>query len=576
MKVSIFTRIFGGYLFVIVAISFLIPILSFKAIKQTYTDMFTNNLKNLGVSLCPQVRTYLEERQIRALDSFAKGLRGQIHTRITVINPEGVVLADSERNPETMENHKERPEIEEALKGNIGKSVRFSITVDEEMLYVAVPVEKDGKILGVLRMSAFLKEINMLLSDLRTQILQIAFLVTIISLMVALLISRGISKPIRKLVQAARSLSRGDFSSRITVTNQEELSELADSFNEMAVRMRDLFVDLSRQNEELATIISSIEEVLVVLTKDGTIKLSNNSFKRMIADNAPEGKFFWGVLRSPGFDDLINRAKQERRHVVGEVEINERSYLCSATFLSSKDEIVTVCHDITDLKNLEKIKKDFVANISHELRTPLTAIKGFVETLEEEEQIENVRYLEIIKRHTERLMNIVGDLLLLSELEEKGSEIQFEEVSLKGLVENLLRIFEPKVKEKGLTLTLDAGEAGLVIEADPFKLEQMFINLLDNAVKYTDSGEIKVTLKRRNGNVEASVEDTGIGISADHLKRIFERFYVVDKSRSKRLGGTGLGLSIVKHIILIHGGSIGVESTIGKGTKFIVTLPTNP
>jgi two-component system phosphate regulon sensor histidine kinase PhoR len=237
--------------------------------------------------------------------------------------------------------------------------------------------------------------------------------------------------------------------------------------------------------------------------------------------------------------------------------------------------MVAVLYNITELKNLERVKKDFIANISHELRTPLTAIKGFVETLEEEEEIRNVQYLEIIKRHTDRLMHIVNDLLLLSELEQPESAFVIENINLASLAENILKVFEQGAREKGIQLKLVARKDLKTIQADPFKLEQMFINLLDNAIKYTEKGEVSVSLGQGDFKSIIEIKDTGIGIPASHLPRIFERFYVVDKSRSKKFGGTGLGLSIVKHIVLLHGGAIDVESSLGIGTKFTITLPMN-
>ncbi|MCD6155495.1 MAG: PAS domain-containing sensor histidine kinase, partial [Candidatus Atribacteria bacterium] len=214
-----------------------------------------------------------------------------------------------------------------------------------------------------------------------------------------------------------------------------------------------------------------------------------------------------------------------------------------------------------------------VVNVSHELRTPLTAIKGYVETLEEEIEGDSKRYLDIIKRHTERLINIVADLLLLSELEEKGLTQIKEEVNLEKVVKDVFKIFDQKAKEKGLKLNLIC-EGNPVVEGDAFKLEQMFINLIDNAIKYTERGEVLVYLKQTDEEVIVKVKDTGIGIPKEHLDRIFERFYVVDKSRSKKLGGTGLGLSIVKHIVLLHNGKIDVKSSPGEGTEFIITFPS--
>ena len=289
-----------------------------------------------------------------------------------------------------------------------------------------------------------------------------------------------------------------------------------------------------------------------------------------------KGKLYWEVLRKASFDELVKKVGSEKNSIVDEIELNNRTFLCSATFCSNKEEIVVTLHDITKIKDLEKTKKDFVTNVSHELRTPLTAIKGFVETLQDtNNDDENQHYLNIIKRHTDRVIRIVNDLLLLSELEGNSDSLELEDVNLQDLIENILKIFEQRLNEKNLVLKFNADRDLPVIKADPFKLEQVFINLVDNAVKYTESGEVVISLSRNKEIVKIEIQDTGICIPREHLSRIFERFYVVDSSRSRKLGGTGLGLSIVKHIVLLHKGKIDVQNITGTGTNFIVTLPVN-
>lgn len=575
MKINLFTKIFGVCLVIIILLSVLIPLLTFGSIKRQYVSVFSDNLKNLAVTLRPEIAAFFETRRYQELDNYVKTLKYQLHSRITVIDREGKVIADSEKNPANMENHKIRPEVSEALSGDIGKSLRFSVTVEEDMLYVAIPIEKNGKKLGVLRVSALLRQINSLLNELKMHIFWIALIVTILSVLIAFALSRGISTSVRKLVKAVKRISQRDFEAKVFLKNEDELKELGDSINNMGEQMRELFADISGRNEELDTIISSIQEPLVVLDKDGRIRLSNESFNRLVRSSEAKGKFHWEAVRSPDFIELIKKANAERIYFADEVRINDRTFLGSVNFLISRDETVVVLHDITEFKKLEEIKKDFIANLSHEIRTPLTAIKGFVETLEDEEDIKSRHYLDIIKRHTERLMNIVRDLLLLSELEEKGEVLNYEYVSIGNIVENMLKIFENKAKEKGLKITLNIPDTTPGINADPFKIEQIFINLLDNAIKYTESGEITISLTNDDASIKIEIADTGIGIQKEHMPRIFERFYVVDKSRSKKLGGTGLGLSIVKHIVNLHKGKIDVESAPGKGTKFIVTLPIN-
>jgi two-component system phosphate regulon sensor histidine kinase PhoR len=341
----------------------------------------------------------------------------------------------------------------------------------------------------------------------------------------------------------------------------------------MTDQIRTLFTQLSHQKEELNSIISSIQEGLLVFDKQGKITLSNESFKKITGGSDIKGKFYWEVVREPHFGELIKRVRAEKRNYVEEVVLHDKIFLCSTTFLGAREEIVVILYDITEMKSIEKIKKDFVVNVSHELRTPLTAIKGFVETLEEEIDEKNRHYVDIIRKHTDRLINIVKDLLTLSELEEKGTTLELEEVHLGNMMERIFKIFDPQMREKNLMRELKVENNLPLIKADSFKLEQAFVNLIDNAVKYTEQGKITLSLKQRDNQVMIEIEDAGIGIPDEHIPRIFERFYVVDKSRSKRLGGTGLGLSIVKHIVHLHNGTIDVKSTPNQGTTFSITLP---
>jgi two-component system phosphate regulon sensor histidine kinase PhoR len=574
MKRSIFLKVFGGYLLVILIFTVLIFVLSSGLIRSFYVDTLSRDLENLGRSLKLKVIPLLEENRYPELDAFVKKFGKGINTRITVIDKEGVVLADSDEDPKIMENHKFRPEVYRALGGNVGESLRFSKTVKEEMLYIGLPVEKNGEIWGVLRVSLYVKDINLLFSSLRKNIWRIVLLITFVSLFAAFLFSRSLSNPIRELSNASRQIASGDFNAKVFLKKRDELRELAESFNFMTEEMKTLFAELSRQKEELNTIISSIVEGLLALDKEGKILLSNESFKNIVQSGPVEGKYYWEVVRKPEFGELIKKVQKEKKNYTEEIALDERIFLCSATFLPPREEMVITLHDLTEVKNVEKIKKDFIVNVSHELRTPLTAIKGFVDTLEEEFGDRGQNYLEIIKRHTDRLINIVKDLLLLSELEERDFKIEVEKINIKELIGNILKIFEPKLKDKNLNVELEAGDDLPLIEGDSFKLEQLFINIIDNAVNYTEKGKISISMKKEDRNISIEIRDTGIGIPKEHLSRIFERFYVVDKSRSKRLGGTGLGLSIVKHIALLHNGEVRVESIPGKGTKFTVLLPT--
>jgi two-component system phosphate regulon sensor histidine kinase PhoR len=574
MKKSIFLKIFSCFLLIVFILSGLILTFSFNAIKDYYIESTAEHLRNLGITLEEQVVPFLEKNNARGLDDLAKRLGRKIHARITIISLDGKVLADSEENPELMANHGTRTEIAQAMEGNPGRFLRESETLKKQMLYIALPAKKNSKVIGVIRLSLFLKDIRTMINHVRIQVLEISSLIIALSLLISFMFARSLSTPIKELSAVSRRIADEDFSARVFLKSKDELRDLADNFNGMAARMKTLFDELKSQKEELDSVISSLQEGILVLDREDGVILSNNSLRKIVGGSFAEGKPYWECFRIPQFDELIKKTKDAKTNISEEISFNNKTFLCSATFLSAKEEIAVIFHDISNMRDLEKIKTDFVSNISHELRTPLTAIKGFVETLQDTVvSEENKHYLDIIRRNTDRLINIINDLLFLSELEEKTIKLEPIDLALEALLESVTRIFEQKLKEKSLSLHVDV-DAGLpFVKADPFKLEQMFINLIDNAIKYTEKGSVKISLKEKDGEIEIVIEDTGIGIANDHLSRIFERFYVVDKSRSKKLGGTGLGLSIVKHVVLLHNGSIDVKSSLGSGTKIIVTLP---
>lgn len=575
MKRSFFSKIFIGYLLIIFALSSLILVLSLNTIREFYRDTLTDHLKTLGYTLNSEVAHLLDTGRANQLDGFIKSLGTKIHTRVTIIAKDGTILADSDENPKSMENHSHRPEVVEALQGKTGKSVRFSSTANRDMLYVAVPIEKDGKITGVIRTSLFLKDIDNLLTKLNYHVAWVSLAIVLIALLGALLISNSIVQPIKNLTSAARKVASGDFSVRVFLKTKDELRELADNFNRMNEEMQRMFTELSQQKEELNSIIDSLQEGLLVLDKQGRIIRSNESFQKIVGGQAVEGKIYWEVIRNPRLAELLEKAGGEKRKFMEELTLGDRVFMCSVTPLEKGEGIVSIFYDVTEIKNIEKVKKDFVINVSHELRTPLTAIKGYAETLRKEvDTAPGKKYLEIVERNTDRLINIVNDLLLLSSLEEKAV-LEVEDIDLGGFLENVIRIFDQRLKDKRLSLVVDVKENLPSIKADLFKLEQMLVNLLDNAVKYTDRGEITVSMDIHDKRVGIQVRDTGIGIPKDDIPHVFERFYVVDKSRSRKSGGTGLGLSIVKHIVLLHNGTIDIESALGKGTSVTLTLPTD-
>jgi two-component system phosphate regulon sensor histidine kinase PhoR len=405
-----------------------------------------------------------------------------------------------------------------------------------------------------------------------------AAIATVVAGVVSYLIARGTVRPIRELTAAFRKLSAGDFDVRVMPERRGRLRELGDDFNEMVFKTKSLVDELRQQREALDAIVGSIQEGLAVLDDSGVIVLANESFRRICAERDVIGKHYWEVIRDPHVAGLVKSVGPDQSTATQRCDLGGRDYVCSAGFLPAAKRLVLTLHDVTEIGRTAEVKRDFVQNVSHELRTPLTAIKGFAETMEATIDEGNRPYLETIIRNTDRLVSLVQDLLTLSELEERGTELQLQDVDLREVAGQMLKLFEPRTSAKGIALRLSVSPvltppSSLLLRADRFKLEQVFINLLDNAVKYTDKGEVELSLSREDDKAVIKVRDTGPGIAPEHLPRLFERFYVVDKGRSRQLGGTGLGLSIVKHIVLLHGGKVSISSTPGAGTTVTVTLP---
>ena len=573
MRKSIFFKVFGGYVVLLVLLSAAFFFFSFRTIRKHYLDTLARDLENIGYSLEERVAGYFNERHFSGLEAFLQEHGRKIGARLTVIDSGGVVLADSERDPTTMESHRFRPEISEALNGRPGRSLRYSSTVKEEMLYVALPLSQGGRVDAVLRISLFVRDINALIRAVRKDIGLAMAIVIGLSLVGAFAFSRSLTRPLRELMRASQKVAAGDFDVVVRVRSSDEWKDLAKSFNTMTSEVKTLFSDLRKRNEELDNIMASMQEGLMVLDNAGKIVLANRSAKALIEQDSPEGKYFWEVVRMTPFVDLIRRVKEEKESRTTEVAFGDKNILCRAAYLSAQDGAVVTFHDVSEMQKLSRIKKDFVLNVSHELRTPLTAVKGYAETLEDTVDEATRKYVRTIIRHADRMIRIVEDLITLAALEEKAVAPEVEKLDLKPIAENVVRIFEPAAKEKNLELSLEAAEGLPCISGDSYRLEQMLVNLVDNALKYTEKGGVRVSLRAEKDRMIVDVVDSGIGIPEDEQARIFERFYVVDKSRSRKVGGTGLGLSIVKHIVTLHGGEIQVQSRPGTGSRFTVSLP---
>ena len=404
---------------------------------------------------------------------------------------------------------------------------------------------------------------------------------------IGFLIARMITKPLREMAGLAKNIARGDFKRQIKVRSKDEIGELANTFNQMAEELKIKIQTITEDRNEIRAILTSVIEGVLAIDKNERVILFNSALEEMfkVIKDKVIGKFFWEVIRNNELSVLLKEAMNKRKLETRELTLflpEERIFQVHALPIKGEEGIsgvVAVLHDITELKKLERMRIEFVANVSHELRTPLTSIRGFVETLKGgaiREPENSQRFLDIIESHTERLNNLINDLLELSKIESKEIKMEFQPIALREAIEEVVSNFKEALKQKGHIVEIDIPPDFPQVEADPERIEQVFTNLLDNAIKFTPkNGRICIRAVDKEKDIQIEVSDTGIGIPQEHLPRLFERFYRVDKARSRELGGTGLGLSIVKHITQAHGGKVGVESELGKGSKFFFTLPKN-
>ncbi len=560
------------------------------ALRHFLLDRQRSELETRLVLMKKPIRTLLAADRRQELDSYCKTTGRATATRITIILPKGDVAGDSARNPAKMTNLRSRPEVVEALTGRVATRIRRSETLNRQTMYVAAPLtDGDGRRIAIVRAAVPLTFVSDALSRLQWQIALGGFLVALLAGGVSMAVSRRISEPIATLQMGARRFEAGDLSHRLPVSAGKEVAALADTFNRMAEEMATRIDTITRQRNELRAILASLQEGLITVDRKERIRNANQAAADMleVAVDALPGKTVVEITRNLDFEVFVRGALAagpgERPHLEFRTG-GGRMLKAQATVFSGENAglsgILIVLNDVTELRRLEAVRQDFVANVSHEIRTPLTAIKGFVETLRyspAESETETQRFLDIIDRHVNRMNAIVGDLLTLSRLEhENGTAAgHFEKKPVRKILETAHEVCRPAADKKQIVLSLSCAD-DLTARMDDTLMEQALINLIDNAVKYSPA-DTTVTLTAVAGNDELriQVQDQGPGIARKHLPRLFERFYRIDSARSRQLGGTGLGLAIVKHIVQVHGGHISVQSLSGHGSTFTLYLPFN-
>jgi two-component system phosphate regulon sensor histidine kinase PhoR len=513
--------------------------------------------------------------------SVVEDLKKSTEARVTIIDQNGKVLADSNATSKLMDNHLQRPEIQEADEKTYGSSIRTSITTDVKTLYVAIPVYSGNQTIGYLRLANSLAEVESMISTIIRYLVGTMILLFILSAFISWRIARSLSKPVLELRAVAEQITDGNYSSRVTYQRKNEIGQLGQSINEMADSLQVQMQRLMESENRLKNVLDHLHVGVVLTNYDGEIVLYNPFLERFDpTDQMP--KSFHGMklnaLQFPlEFIQEWHNALDQRTERTCELRTyypDER--MIDVQFVPIWSGMVITFHDLTSIRRLEKMRSEFVANVSHELRTPLAAIRGFAETLKlgalhDAEAADS--FIQIIMDESDRLNRLVNDLLDLSRMETRRTPLFYESITIAHFIKELAELLNQEINKKALSIKI-SGDETVILEADRDRLRQIMLNLLHNAIQYTPSeGQIEIAWMQTNDNCIIHVKDNGIGIPEEDLPHVFERFFRVDRDRNRQSGGTGLGLSITKHLIELHNGNVSVESKRNHGSCFTIHLP---
>ena len=528
-----------------------------------------------------------EKKDGDPLAKFCEEAARETNARITVITPDGKVLYDSNREAENMANHAKRPEVIQALNGSSSVVTRYSTTLNQRMIYAAVPIPDGNGRNCVLRTAVSFKTVDEALAAAERQITLAFLLVTVFVTVFSIIIVRRLARPIEQMRVSAAQIAAGNLNVKLPIPAVGSIRELALSMNNMAEQLKFRIAQVTGEKNERDAMFDSMTEGVIAVDLKGII-LDINPAAYKIFDLPADviGVSFYGAVRNTELHSFLEQIIKEKKTVESEFTFygaTERHIRAKGTVIRLDGDIISavliVLSDFTRIKKLENFRRDFIADVSHEIKTPLTALKGAVETLQEgaiNEPESAAKFMDIISRHSDRLNALVRDILSLSELERKTSseEMDFGLVKIAGPVTGAFELCKDRAAAKNITLKLAEPVGDFKVKGDSQLLEQAVLNLIDNAIKYNQPGTvIAVKVSSVGREILVSVADNGCGIEQEHLPRLFERFYRVDRARSRKLGGTGLGLAIVKHIAQLHRGSAEVESAVGKGSTFTIRLP---
>ncbi|MGO9517659.1 MAG: ATP-binding protein [Candidatus Korobacteraceae bacterium] len=494
--------------------------------------------------------------------------------RITVIDSTGKVLADSEAAPATMENHATRPEFASALQGQVGSSTRVSKTIGAELLYVAVPISG-----GAVRMAYPLSSIRAANQSIRRELFKGSAVAALVALLLAFLATQSIGRRLMRITDFAERVAAGDLSARIEEESGDEIAHVASALDKTARKLEDGFSALENSRQTLETLLNSMQEAVLAVAQDGRVLWANQRMERLLPSGLRLGAPLVQSVRDPeilrSVEDALERRDVTTAHAAK--IFSGRIFDVTAAPMPGGGA-VAVLHDQTDIERVEKTRRDFIANVSHELRTPLTSIQGYSETLLDHNNVpEHVReFVEIIRKNATRMSRLTEDLLVLARVESGEQNFNFQLVSAQELLDDAVQTFHDLAASRGVDISV-MNMAESPVSVDRYAIHQVLSNLIDNALKYGETGKkILVGACETEDGVQFFVRDFGGGIPSEHLPRLFERFYRVDKARSRESGGTGLGLAIAKHVVRAHGGTIKAESELNHGSVFYFTLPRQP
>jgi len=566
VRSSVFFKLLGAFLAVIVAGTFVLSV----EISREWRLSLTSQVEK---SLQQETRLFalrVENDTSQPVQEVAKQVSEATGARATIIDRAGKVLADSEADPETMENHAQRPEFVAALKGSEGEASRTSKTLGIDFLYTAAPIKN-----GAVRLAYPLAAIKESSAGIQKSLIRGSLLALLIAVIVAAAAAVLIARRLQRILNFAERIAAGNLSARIEVDSADEIARVAMALNTTAERLEQSFTELESSRQQLEAVLNSMQAPVIAVNREERVEWVNGAMNRLMPNRVRLHAPLLETIREP---DLLMSVRETIRarqiHTTRARILPGRTYEATVAPMLAGSAVVLL-HDLTEVERVEKTRRDFIANVSHELRTPLTSIQGYAETLLDLSTSDNAtrEFLEIIRKNAARMSRLTEDLLTLARVESGEQRFRMQEIAASQLIREAQQYFAEMAHLQGSDLSIELSEDAMV-KADPEAVHQVFSNLISNAVKYCPPGTpIVIGARQRDSDIEFFVRDTGPGIASEHLPRLFQRFYRVDKARSRESGGTGLGLAIVKHIVLAHGGTVRVESELHHGSRFFFTLP---